>query len=45
VLHGSARFKDNRNLSCNSTTAASAWWFDRCLIATGASPAVPPIPA
>ncbi|MES2413029.1 MAG: mercury(II) reductase [Pseudomonadota bacterium] len=45
VLHGEARFKDSRNLVVQlkgggERTVA----FDRCLIATGASPAVPPIP-
>lgn len=45
VLRGEARFKDGRNLSVrladgNDSTVA----FDRCLIATGASASVPPIP-
>ena len=44
VLHGSARFKDSHGLvvqlndGCEHVVA-----FDRCLIATGASPAIPPI--
>ncbi|GCB05261.1 mercury(II) reductase [Ralstonia sp. SET104] len=44
VLHGEARFQDDRNLTVRliedfERTVA----FDRCLIATGASPAIPPI--
>jgi mercuric reductase len=44
VLHGEAMFKDGQNLIVrlndgDERTVA----FDRCLIATGASPAVPPI--
>ena len=44
VLHGEARFKDGNSLAvrlndgCERTVT-----FDRCLIATGASPAIPPI--
>ncbi|WP_018991659.1 mercury(II) reductase [Aromatoleum toluclasticum] len=45
VLRGEARFKDARTLTVaaadGDTREVS---FDRCLIATGASPAVPPIP-
>ncbi|MFN0664244.1 mercury(II) reductase [Escherichia coli] len=45
VLHGSARFKDNRNLIVQlNAGGARVVAFARCLIATGASPAVPPIP-
>ncbi len=45
VLHGSARFKDNRNLIVQLNDGGErVVAFDRCLIATGASPAVPPIP-
>jgi len=45
VLHGEARFKD----SCTLTVATadggmSEVGFDRCLISTGASSAIPPIP-
>lgn len=44
VLHGEAMFKDGQNLIVrlndgNERTVA----FDRCLIATGASPSIPPI--
>jgi mercuric reductase len=45
VLRGEARFKDDRHLivrlNGDGTREVS---FDRCLIATGASPAIPPIP-
>ncbi|KQB56269.1 MULTISPECIES: mercury(II) reductase [Acidovorax] len=45
VLHGSARFKDNRNLIVQLNDGGErVVAFDRCLIATGASPAVPSIP-
>jgi mercuric reductase len=45
VLHGAARFKDGRNLVVQlSDGGERVVAFDRCLIATGASPAVPPIP-
>ncbi|BDT74186.1 mercuric reductase (plasmid) [Comamonadaceae bacterium OS-4] len=45
VLHGSARFKDGRNLVVQFNDGDEhVVAFDRCLIATGASPAVPPIP-
>lgn len=45
VLHGSARFKDNRNLIVQLNDGGErVVAFDRCLIATGASPAVPQIP-
>ena len=45
VLRGEARFKDARTLTV-ATADGSALEvnFDRCLIATGASPAIPPIP-
>ncbi|NWK50239.1 mercury(II) reductase [Acinetobacter sp. SwsAc7] len=45
VLHGEARFKDGHTLIVE---AAEGDWhevaFDRCLIATGASAAIPPLP-
>jgi mercuric reductase len=45
VLHGEARFKDGRTLIVRLNAGGeSEVRFDRCLIATGASPAVPPIP-
>ena len=45
VLHGAARFKDSRNLVVQLNGGGEqVVMFDRCLIATGASPAVPPIP-
>ena len=45
VLHGAARFKDNRNLVVQLNGGSERMvTFDRCLVATGASPAVPPIP-
>ena len=45
VLHGAARFKDNRNLVVQLNGGGERIvTFDRCLVATGASPAVPPIP-
>ncbi len=45
VLHGSARFKDNRNLIVQLNDGGErVVAFDRCLIATGASLSVPPIP-
>ncbi|MGS9164793.1 FAD-dependent oxidoreductase, partial [Salmonella enterica subsp. enterica serovar Infantis] len=45
VRHGSARFKDNRNRIVQLTDGGErVVAFDRGLIATGASPAVPPIP-
>ncbi|MER2512042.1 MAG: mercury(II) reductase, partial [Nitrosomonas ureae] len=44
VLHGTARFKDGRNLVVQLNDGGErVVAFDRCLIATGASPAVPPI--
>jgi mercuric reductase len=44
VLHGEARFKDHRSLIVQLNGGGeSEVGFDRCLIATGASPAVPPI--
>ena len=44
VLHGSARFKDEHTLIVGlSEGGERTVAFDRCLIATGASPAVPPI--
>jgi mercuric reductase len=45
VLRGEARFKDRRSLIVRLNEGGeSEVTFDRCLVATGASPAVPPIP-
>ncbi len=45
VLRGEARFKDGHTLSVNLNEGGERTVaFDRCLIATGARPAVPPIP-
>ena len=45
VLRGDARFKDARTLTVASAADGTREVsFDRCLIATGASPAIPPIP-
>ncbi|ATP09680.1 mercury(II) reductase [Aeromonas salmonicida] len=45
VLHGEARFKDGHSLTVQLNGGGErVVTFDRCLIATGASPAVPPIP-
>jgi mercuric reductase len=45
VLSGSARFKDGRSLIVQlAEDGERAVAFDRCLVATGASPAIPPIP-
>jgi len=45
VLRGEARFKDGHTLIVRLTEGAEREIsFDRCLIATGASPAIPPIP-
>nr|WP_311529511.1 mercury(II) reductase [uncultured Ralstonia sp.] len=45
VLRGEARFKDNRHLIVRLTEGGEQEVvFDRCLIATGASAAIPPIP-
>src|SRR3546814_13513689 len=45
LLHGEARFKDAHTLVVKSMAGdESEVSFDRCLIATGASAAVPPIP-
>jgi mercuric reductase len=45
VLRGEARFKDGHSLIVNLTDGGERTVaFDRCLIATGASPALPPIP-
>lgn len=45
VLRGEARFKDCRSLTVNLDGGEErAVAFDRCLIATGATPAIPPIP-
>ena len=45
VLHGEARFKDAQSLAIRlSDGGERVVSFDRCLVATGASPDVPPIP-
>ncbi|HCH6839988.1 TPA: mercury(II) reductase [Pseudomonas aeruginosa] len=45
ALHGEARFKDGQSLVVRLNDGNErAVAFDRCLVATGASPAVPPIP-
>ena len=45
LLHGEAQFKDSHTLGVNLNGGGEhTVAFDRCLIATGASPAVPPIP-
>ena len=45
VLHGEARFKDGRTLGVRLVEGGEREIaFDRCLVATGASPAIPPIP-
>jgi mercuric reductase len=45
VLHGEARFKDDQSLTVRLNEGGErVVMFDRCLVATGASPAVPPIP-
>ncbi|HQT86877.1 mercury(II) reductase [Acidiphilium rubrum] len=45
VLHGEARFKDHQSLTVRVVDGSErVVVFDRCLIATGASPSVPPIP-
>ncbi|MFZ5506619.1 MAG: mercury(II) reductase [Pseudomonadota bacterium] len=45
VLHGTARFKDGRTLAVALRDGSERdVTFDRCLVATGASAAVPPIP-
>ncbi|WP_426173735.1 mercury(II) reductase [Massilia sp. TWR1-2-2] len=45
VLHGEARFKDAQSLVVRLNDGGErVETFDRCLVATGASPAVPPIP-
>ena len=45
VLHGEARFKDDQSLVVRLNDGGdSVVLFDRCLVATGASPTVPPIP-
>lgn len=44
VLHGEARFRDAQSLAVRLNDGGErVVTFDRCLIATGASPAVPPI--
>ncbi len=45
VLRGDARFKDGHALTVRLADAGEREvMFDRCLVATGASPAIPPIP-
>ena len=45
VLHGEARFEDDHCLAVRFHDGSErVVAFDRCLVATGASPAVPPIP-
>jgi len=45
VLRGEARFKDARTLTVVTAESSTREVnFDRCLVATGASPAIPPIP-
>jgi pyruvate/2-oxoglutarate dehydrogenase complex dihydrolipoamide dehydrogenase (E3) component len=45
VVRGEARFKDGQSLIVRLNDGGErVVAFDRCLIATGASPAVPPIP-
>lgn len=45
VLQGEARFDDGHSLTVQLPEGSSRTvTFDRCLVATGASPAVPPIP-
>ena len=45
LLQGEARFKDAQSLAVRLNTGGEhVVAFDRCLIATGASPAIPPIP-
>ncbi|ADE14804.1 mercuric reductase [Nitrosococcus halophilus Nc 4] len=45
VLHGEARFKNDRRLTVRLNDGGEREvTFDRCLIATGASPTIPPIP-
>ncbi len=44
LLRGTARFKDGRSLVVQRDGGEREVAFDRCLVATGASPAVPPIP-
>jgi mercuric reductase len=44
-MHGAARFKDDQSLIVSLNEGGErVVMFDRCLVATGASPAVPPIP-
>tara|TARA_R110002110_G_scaffold413508_1_gene640987 strand:- start:262 stop:1725 length:1464 start_codon:yes stop_codon:yes gene_type:complete len=44
VLRGEARFEDSHRLSVEQATGNHQLTFDRCLIATGASPMIPGIP-
>ena len=46
VLHGEARFNDDQSLAVRLNDGGErVVAFDRCLVATGASLAMPPIPA
>lgn len=45
VLHGEARFRNSQSIAVRRADGEERMVaFDRCLIATGASPAIPPIP-
>lgn len=44
LIRGDARFKDRNTLVVHSNSGNHEITFDRCMIATGASPSVPPIP-
>ncbi len=45
VMHGAARFTDRQSLVVQLHAGGERHFtFDRCLIATGAAPAIPPIP-
>ena len=44
VLHGEARFRDDHTLAVALAGGDRLVQFDRCLIATGASASVPPVP-
>lgn len=44
VVHGEAAFVDDRTIEIRSASGVDAWQARRFIIATGASPAVPPVP-
>lgn len=44
LIHGQAQFIDSKTLEVHTGTGTRLLSFDRCLIATGASPALPAIP-